>query len=473
MRLKEFIYCMIFFTIVYWTFWIVLDLIMKKKNKSSKLKKIDSILIPEKFYSFANFYGIQKTFSKELLTSIYNDICPLIDFKISDYSNKYQVTPYEFIVIVLYLEYYDLINKKKIFYEEDHIKSLNYKENTILYKYGSLFLDNASFEQIQSKIGSIAFNDLMDINKYFLYPGVRFINSTIYYFGGSNEKNRVIIYVLLIVFFVLFNFYLRPISGNKLVTKKYKNSKTYVNDLYMSDEYFRKNLIKNKEGEKLFYKVLNDIKSGNKTTTIECKKDCTIYLNVFSDILYLDYPELIGFEHMGWEYDDIKKVKINYYGINSFVSYLGAKRIERELDIIKNETKNMSDKEKIIYVYKYVASHQYDRTFTYTTSNQSAYSFFTKKNSVCAGFAKASQLVFQNIGIKSYTVMNASHMWNYVEYDGKYYVFDATVGASCTDKSCSTFYDGLGQTTVDTIIGNYSELYPKIEKKTLKELFGL
>ena len=66
----------------------------------------------------------------------------------------------------------------------------------------------------------------------------------------------------------------------------------------------------------------------------------------------------------------------------------------------------MSKKDKITYVYNYVASHNYDRTFTYSSSNQSAYSFFSGGKSVCAGFAKASQIIFQNIGMDLYDIEN-------------------------------------------------------------------
>ena len=140
---------------------------------------------------------------------------------------------------------------------------------------------------------------------------------------------------------------------------------------------------------------------------------------------------------------------------------------------IKKETKNMNDKEKIIYVYNYVASHNYDKLFTYSSFNQSAYSFFTGGESVCAGFAKASQIIFQNIGIKSYLVLSTNHMWNYVEYEGKYYIFDATVGTSFRDKTNSMYYDGLGRTTTGVFEGLYYDFYPKVESTKLKDIFGL
>ena len=144
------------------------------------------------------------------------------------------------------------------------------------------------------------------------------------------------------------------------------------------------------------------------------------------------------------------------------------------MENIRNDVKNMDEKEKILYVYDYVASHNYDRFFTTAKSNQSAYSFFTKKSSVCAGFAKASQLIFQNIGINSYLVLSDDHMWNYVEYKGKYYIFDATVGTSYYEQKNDRYYEGLGRTTTGVTSGLFQEYYPRIERETtLKELFGI
>ncbi len=286
-------------------------------------------------------------------------------------------------------------------------------------------------------------------------------------------KKRIIVYVFLVIVFTLYNFYYRPIAGNPLITKEYKNSEAYINSLYMSDEMFKKNVLS--PSEYYAYEEMIDASLKDKTTVrIKCETNCKSLLLRSYYSLYLDHPELISF--VGLNYYKVENGYIeyeNYGNLSTIRTYFGTKRIERELDIIRNETKDMSDKEKIIYVYDYVASHQYDRLFTFTKSNQSAYSFFTGGKSVCAGFAKASQLIFQNIGIKSYLAMTSEHMWNYVEYEGKYYVFDATMGASLSDKGSPHFYDGLGETTIKRTEGIYIELYPEIEKERLKDIFEL
>ena len=290
------------------------------------------------------------------------------------------------------------------------------------------------------------------------------------------KKISIIIYIASVIFATLFNFYFRPIKGNSLVTDEYRKSKEYVNDLYMSDEYFSKHLVKSSYSF-IYKKIIDSTFDDASEIRIPCNKQDECIDNFTASIyaLYLDHPELISYVGIsGVKYQDNTLIYHNYEGLSSFKTYMGTRRIEREMENIRKDTEGMSDKEKILYVYNYVASHNYDKLFTSLGSNQSAYSFFTKGTSVCAGFAKASQIIFQNIGIKSYLVINDSHLWNYVEYEGKYYVFDATVGASYRDKSNKYYYDGLARTTVENVIGNYPELYPPIETKhTLKELFNV
>lgn len=287
------------------------------------------------------------------------------------------------------------------------------------------------------------------------------------------KTKRIVLYFVLVFIMFSFNFYLRPIEGNKLITPKYQDSAAYVNDLYMSDEYFKKKLLSEED-----YFVYNQIMEGSMEDkpeiAIKCNKDCkNIFYKAYYAV-YLDHPELISFLGIkGFYYDNNTITYHNYENLSKIKAYLGARRIEREMENIRKDTKNMDEQEKILYVYDYVASHNYDRLFTVLGSNQSAYSFFTKKSSVCAGFAKASQIIFQNIGINSYLVLSDDHMWNYVEYEGKYYIFDATVGTSYYEKKNDRYYEGLGRTTTGVTEGLFKEYYPKIEtESTLKEIFN-
>ena len=288
-----------------------------------------------------------------------------------------------------------------------------------------------------------------------------------------NKKRRLIIYFALVIFFTLYNFYFRPIKGNPLITSEYRHSDAYINDLYKSDEYFKKSLL-DEDSYYIYEEMISASLKNTREVKIKCNKDCQSDFKKSYYALYLDHPELISFVGIGGYRLSNGYIQYDSTGnLGKLKTFFGTRRIDRELDIIRSETKDLSDKEKIIYVYDYVASHNYNKIFKFSKSNQSAYSFFTGGDSVCAGFAKASQLIFQYIGINSYLVMSTTHMWNYVEYEGKYYVYDATMGASLSDKSNEHFYDGLGTTTIKSTTGMFSNLYPEIEKTKLKDLFNL
>ena len=183
MRLKEFVIFIIIFTILYIAFFVIFDKITLKRQIKKARERVLSLMDEKKYYTFACFYGVQKTLSKELLLSIYDDIQSLDSIKISDYSDKYQITPYEFIIVILYFEYFQLIERKNIGIQENYIHDADYKDQALVYKYGTVFLDKLSYSEIVSKIGNDANQELNYLQERFLFPGVRFLNSTIYYVG--------------------------------------------------------------------------------------------------------------------------------------------------------------------------------------------------------------------------------------------------------------------------------------------------
>ncbi len=287
------------------------------------------------------------------------------------------------------------------------------------------------------------------------------------------KQGRIAFYFGFVIFITLFNFYLRPVVGNPLVTEEYKESTSYINDLYYSDEYFKLKLLL-PEDYHIYEEIIQNSIDDNAEVTIKCEKECKeIFLKAY-DAVYLDHPELISFLGIGSYLEGNNEITYNNMNnLGKIRSLFGTMRIEREIDIVQRETKDMTDKEKILYVYDYIASHTYDSIFMHFGINQSIYSFFTKGSSVCAGFAKAAQIIFQNIGINSYLVLSDNHMWNYVEYEGKYYIFDATYGTTFYDNS-ARYYNGLGMTTTGVTEGLFNEYYPEIETETtLKELFGV
>lgn len=282
------------------------------------------------------------------------------------------------------------------------------------------------------------------------------------------KENKILSILLLLLSFCLYNNYFILVEPNPKVDKK---SPTYINDLYASDERIYNDYLDTTE--KIIYKKLVSA-SKNHIPTIYFKS-ITNKLDVekiYSAIL-VDHPELLNFGSLSYKYSTAGDYEIT---INSatplrLLTALNMSRIQRIIQKIKEDTKDLNDYGKIKYVYNWIGKKtKYDRTFTYMSKNQSAYNVFINKNAVCAGFAKASQIIFQNIGIESYGVSGNTtgpHMWNIIKYKGKYYYFDSTIAASISDTS-EHYYDGLKQTTMKEYKMSNPEWYPEIETTNME-----
>ena len=284
------------------------------------------------------------------------------------------------------------------------------------------------------------------------------------------KKNKILTIILIIFSIYVYCNYTKVVSGNNLINK---NSEAFVNSLYMSDERIYNDYLTANE-KKMYKTIFNGIKNKKRKINInlydyDCfNSDACVGLVITAfEAITVDHPEILNFSSLAYEYtDDDFSILLKYPISFKFMEYFGERKIEIIIDKIKEETKNMSDKEKILYVYDWIGENtKYDYAFMFSSKNQSIYSVFIDNNSVCAGFAKASQVIFQNIGINSYVVpgfTSDGHMWNLIEYEGKYYFFDSTVAAGLGKKS-KYYYDGLYQEKMKDYEMDYPLWYPFIE----------
>ena len=95
--------------------------------------------------------------------------------------------------------------------------------------------------------------------------------------------------------------------------------------------------------------------------------------------------------------------------------------------IVSYASKYSTDYEKEKYVYNYLlANVSYNNE---ALLNQSAYSALVIGESVCAGYARAFQLIMQKLNIPTYYVLGFAkedHAWNIVKLNGGYYNVDLT-----------------------------------------------
>ena len=189
MRIKEFIIFIVAFTVVYFAFFFVYDVIHNKMEKSALEKRMKFLLDANRFARFAAFYGLTAiTVTSESLFHIYTEVHTLEILSIAELSEKYHLSIYEFIVIIVYFEYCSLMGGKSVSVEDNKIQSMNTKDQELILRYGYFLSNKDSYDQVLAKTGNIAANDLKYFDVHFLFPGVRVLNSTIYYVGDIDEK---------------------------------------------------------------------------------------------------------------------------------------------------------------------------------------------------------------------------------------------------------------------------------------------
>lgn len=313
---------------------------------------------------------------------------------------------------------------------------------------------------------------------FIMYPFLAYIGGTYAYdvregkVSFIKEHKLLSLIVVVLSVFVYSNF-TRVIEGNYLIDK---DSEHYINEIYMSDGRIYNNYLTNDE-KKIYMMMLKSANEGKslveiKYSDLECNDwdSCSGAVGMAHDGILIDHPELITYATCSYrDVGDGMDLKLQFAKSNFFTLRLGEMQIARMIDKIKRDTKDMNDLDKIIYVYDWIGQNNvYDKTFTWTSKNQSLYNVFIHGNAVCAGFAKASQVIFQNIGIKSYIIRGQTsgpHMWNVVEYNGKNYFYDSTVATSAQDQNKDWYYYGLIQEEMNDYVPEHIEWYPEISQE--------
>ena len=119
-----------------------------------------------------------------------------------------------------------------------------------------------------------------------------------------------------------------------------------------------------------------------------------------------------------------------------------------------------NDYEKELFVYNYLANRN-KYSSNYSFENQSAYTGFNPDlDTVCSGYAKAAQIIFQNIGLDSELVLgtygNQFHIWKRVKIKGDYYSFDSCITGFYSN-SDTINYRGFNFNEKDSIYTVYYE----------------
>lgn len=146
-----------------------------------------------------------------------------------------------------------------------------------------------------------------------------------------------------------------------------------------------------------------------------------------------DNPDIFWFSHQ-WRYShEDATVRLRYTIYEKRIE-----KIKRQIDdVVQKDFKldfvrTLSVREQVMYVYKWIAL--YCNYNIHSAHNQTIYSVFVQRHSVCTGIAKAAQYLFKLLGIESRLVfgkMNNSetdsrHCWLIVNIEGLWYHLDPT-----------------------------------------------
>ena len=190
MRLKEFLIVLVVFTIVYFGFFGIIDLILGEKSSNKYKNNLKSMLTIDNYKKFARFYGIESNLTFDVIINI-NAIFSGLSYpaKISEIAASLSISHYELIVVYLFFEYLGLLPKKTFMFDTDTISNTNMIDANLVNKYNQFFIEKKPLDQIVRMSGGNTINDLVHLNQLFLVPGVRFINNQLYYIGDMNEGN--------------------------------------------------------------------------------------------------------------------------------------------------------------------------------------------------------------------------------------------------------------------------------------------
>ena len=187
MRFKEFVIFIIIFTIIYVLFFVIYDYIRNKKAVQKKEEAKEKLFDMTAYSKFALFYGVNATINEETLKAIKNDLENNINISLSQYAHSINIAIDEFITIILFLEYEDLIKKRAIVESQDCTIPLSETDDSLLLKYSILLINKLDYKTIVEKGGFNSEKEINYLNNRKLFVGVKINNQTIEYYEG--DKN--------------------------------------------------------------------------------------------------------------------------------------------------------------------------------------------------------------------------------------------------------------------------------------------
>ena len=189
----------------------------------------------------------------------------------------------------------------------------------------------------------------------------------------------------------------------------------------------------------ILLQIEDAIRNHQQAVTVEQSRMADDIRNAIRRIMRHN-PDIFWFSHQ-YHFDEERSILHFQYTFSDE----RVKTIRQSInDVVNNDfgveyVKTLPPQKQIVYVYKWLVNYcNYNVNSAY---NQGIYSVFVRRNSVCTGYAKAAQYLFNLLGIESRLVFgrlhndkeNGRHCWNIIKVDNQYYHFDTCLGDSILD----------------------------------------
>ena len=140
-------------------------------------------------------------------------------------------------------------------------------------------------------------------------------------------------------------------------------------------------------------------------------------------------------------------------------------QLEKKIDgIVSDMPQYYTQFEKELYLHDYVCDNAvYDRE-TLNFEGQTAYGALLNGKTVCEGYARAVQMLLDEVGIKNYLIVGEAstgnedelHMWNVVQIDGYNYHLDATWNDGAFTDAQGYFYFNVTDSYIKRTHSNFN-----------------
>lgn len=216
-----------------------------------------------------------------------------------------------------------------------------------------------------------------------------------------------------------------------VLIKKPKYIEVTARESVFEDKYYYEQLSERKQN--IYKELYQGLSEQKEEFSIHCESG-TEANDIFYVVLY-DFPEMFWCdgEVVSTAYANTYVTVRPKYNCSKGEKEKKEAEIQQVTETFLEEISDLdSEYEKIKYTYEYLVNHvDYKED---AADNQNIYSALVRGESVCAGYAKATQYLLEQMGVSCIYVtgeatsreVTVPHAWNIVKCDGGYYYVDTT-----------------------------------------------